>query len=85
MQPWSRVGASVEGQSRREVKLQVGAQASDVAATPAKRGLGSSCFVSCAALPRNVQIVAARKRESGDAGRFKAPARIGSCLVERQR
>ena len=41
VQPWSRVGASVKGQSRRKMKLQVSAQASDGAATPAKRGLSS--------------------------------------------
>ena len=46
MQPWSRVGASVKWQSRRKMKLQVSAQASDVAATPAKRGLTGVVRVS---------------------------------------
>jgi len=41
MQPWSRVGAFVSEESRRKMNLQVSAQASNGAATPAKRGLSS--------------------------------------------
>jgi len=53
LQPWSRMGASVEGLSRRKMKLQVSAQASDGAATPAKRGLSSRVSFRVLAGPRN--------------------------------